>query len=140
MRLKIVSDGTPVGTKIVDAETGKPIDNTVTKVTWVMDAGKTGTVITIETPDIPVELVEAVGAQVFLLNKKESEAKHAGIPLMGRYNCVCGCWIMLPPTFTEENPYVCEGWIQGGGGAKKTCGRLHYWENGKIMWEEPADG
>jgi len=33
MNLKIISDGTPANTKVVDAETGEPVAN-VTKVQW----------------------------------------------------------------------------------------------------------
>jgi nucleoside 2-deoxyribosyltransferase len=65
-------------------------------------------------------------------------AKEMKVPMLGRYNCKCGAWIMLPPTNTKDNPQVCEGIVQGGDGKRKTCGRLHYWEGDKAVIQEVA--
>jgi hypothetical protein len=62
----------------------------------------------------------------------KSMVRTYGIPQMGRYSCKCGKWIMLPPTYTKENPLICEGIT-----IEAKCGIKHYWENQKIEKEEP---
>lgn len=58
MRLRIVSDGTRQGTKVVNAETGEPIQN-VTAVSLTIHP-KIGTVLRVEVLGVEVE-VEADG-------------------------------------------------------------------------------
>jgi hypothetical protein len=42
MRLKIISDGTPMGTQVVDAETGEPLEG-VSAVSWAVSMGTVAT-------------------------------------------------------------------------------------------------
>lgn len=55
MKLKIISDGTPQGTSIVDIETGERLER-VTSIKWSIDA-KWLAVATIELCEIPVDIV-----------------------------------------------------------------------------------
>lgn len=38
MKLKIVSDGTNVGTKVIDEDTGEELQNKITSLSWELDA------------------------------------------------------------------------------------------------------
>lgn len=62
MKLRIVSDGTPLGTHIVNAETGERIEN-VLGVQWEINGRQTARAI-IEVKDVPVDL--RVDAQIRL--------------------------------------------------------------------------
>ena len=59
MKIKIVSDGTSVGTKIVDVETGKAITN-VSAITWHAEANEVETEATLVLSNVPVELIGKV--------------------------------------------------------------------------------
>ena len=56
MTIKIVSDGTPSGTKILDTETGKELSY-VTKVSWKVDLKSPFATATLEIIKVPVEVV-----------------------------------------------------------------------------------
>ncbi len=55
IKLKIVSDGTPHGTKIVDQESGKELNN-VKSIFWCISADGTYTNAAVEFTNIPVEI------------------------------------------------------------------------------------
>lgn len=65
MKLKIISDGTNVGTKLVDEDTGQAI-GLIQKLTWEGDAKDVLTKITVEFVNIPVEITTK--AEVELLD------------------------------------------------------------------------
>lgn len=53
-KIKITSDGTPFGTRVVDANSGVPIDN-VTKIVWSIDVnGIAEAVLTIDNVEVAV--------------------------------------------------------------------------------------
>lgn len=54
MRVKIVSDGRPHTTKVVDIETGRELDG-VTRIEWRIGVGELATA-TITLVDVPVEV------------------------------------------------------------------------------------
>ena len=56
VKIKIVSDGTPIGTKVIDEETGETI-NGVVSVGWNICVGTGFARAYIELLNIPVELV-----------------------------------------------------------------------------------
>lgn len=63
MRIKIVSDGTPTGTKVVDAETGEMVHG-VTAASIKIGVGDVSRV-TIELVKVPVEVIgEAIARSV----------------------------------------------------------------------------
>lgn len=55
MKLKIVSDGTPMGTKVVNAVTGEEVEGIVS-VTWRITADDVS-LANIELQKLPVELI-----------------------------------------------------------------------------------
>ena len=55
MRVKIISDGSPMGTRIVDPATGKQIEN-VRRVSWSLGVDDLCAVATLELVDVPVEV------------------------------------------------------------------------------------
>lgn len=63
MRVKIVSDGTPTGTRLVDAETGKTIRG-VRKITW--GSGYPGDVptATVEFISVPIEVTAELDGEL----------------------------------------------------------------------------
>ena len=56
MLLKIVSDGTPWGTKVVDAATGETVEN-VQAISWDVDAARGLSRMEMRAVNIPVEIV-----------------------------------------------------------------------------------
>ena len=56
MRLKIISDGTTRGTKVIDEETGERI-GLIQDIVWSANADKTITECTIKLAKVPVEIV-----------------------------------------------------------------------------------
>lgn len=54
MKLKVVSDGTPQGTKVLNAETGEEVDN-VYAVTWEARADKPESMAQISLAKIEIE-------------------------------------------------------------------------------------
>lgn len=56
MKLKIISDGTNAGTKLIDEDTGEMI-HLIQKLTWEANAEEVCTKITVEFINIPVEIV-----------------------------------------------------------------------------------
>lgn len=64
MRLKIISDGTNAGTKLIDEDTGEMV-HLIQKLTWEADAKDFCTKVTVELINIPVEIVSK--AEVELL-------------------------------------------------------------------------
>lgn len=68
MRLKIISDGTNAGTKLIDEDSGEMI-HLIQKLTWEADAKEMMTKITVEFINIPVEIVSK--AEVELLDYDE---------------------------------------------------------------------
>lgn len=61
MRLKIVSDGTNTGTKVIDADTGKELTN-VTSVKWCMHADDILSVAVIYLFNVEVEISKTITA------------------------------------------------------------------------------
>lgn len=55
MKLKIISDGTNAGTKLVNAETGEMV-NLISKITWGAMANEALTTASVELFNIPVEI------------------------------------------------------------------------------------
>lgn len=55
MRVKIISDGTAVGTKLVNAETGELVEN-VTSLTWSATAGHGHGVANLTIEWVPAEI------------------------------------------------------------------------------------
>lgn len=55
MKLKILSDGTSRNTRVIDEETGEPLDGVVS-IAWSMRAGREAFVL-LEMEDVPAELV-----------------------------------------------------------------------------------
>lgn len=56
MKLKLVSDGTKTGTKLIDEDTGEMVHG-VSRVSWEADAKEHITKTTVEFFNIPVEIV-----------------------------------------------------------------------------------
>lgn len=56
MKLKIVSDGTPLGTRILNADTNEPVEIFCTRICWEIDVGNLGKA-TFVVPNVEVELV-----------------------------------------------------------------------------------
>ena len=48
---------------------------------------------------------------------------------IARFNCECGKWIVLPPGFTGENPFTCEG-------LHESCGHVYFWKDGEVKTDE----
>lgn len=65
MKLKIISDGTNGGTKLIDEDTGEMI-HLIQKLTWEADAKDLTTKVTVELINVPVEIVSK--AEVELLD------------------------------------------------------------------------
>lgn len=55
MKLKVISDGTALGTKVINAETGEAIEN-ISRISWELDASVYIAQAVIEVIEIPVEL------------------------------------------------------------------------------------
>lgn len=67
MKLKIISDGTNTGTKLIDEDTGQVV-SLIQKLTWECDATDVVTKVSIDLLNIPVEIVAK--ADVDLLELK----------------------------------------------------------------------
>ena len=65
MKLKIISDGTNTGTKLIDEDTGETISG-ISSLTWEASANEALTKITVELFNIPVEIVSINLHSVFL--------------------------------------------------------------------------
>lgn len=63
MRLRITSDGTPYGTRVVDAGTGAPVEN-VLSVSWRADVDRVTALVEILAPAVEVEADPAVLVEV----------------------------------------------------------------------------
>ena len=63
MRLRIVSDGTPAGTKLIDADTGEQVNNVIKEVTWKMNGSDEYAEVTLKVVDMSVDLVGRVTKQ-----------------------------------------------------------------------------
>ena len=59
MRIKILSDGSPTGTRLVDAESGEPVHG-VTSIEWAHKAGELVYAV-VEFHSLPVEIIVDVG-------------------------------------------------------------------------------
>lgn len=55
MKVKIISDGTPPGTRVVNADTGEPIEH-VTAIEWKIDVRDLATAV-IRLRDVDVDVV-----------------------------------------------------------------------------------
>lgn len=56
MKIKIISDGTPRGTRVVDRATGEPIER-VASISWVITAsGHAAASIIIDDPEVDLEV------------------------------------------------------------------------------------
>lgn len=69
MKLKIVSDGTNAGTKLIDEDTGEMI-HLIQKLTWEADVKNFSTKVTVELLNIPVEIVSKVDVELLDYNKE----------------------------------------------------------------------
>lgn len=72
MKLKIISDGTNAGTRLIDEDTGEAIP-LIQKLTWEADAKDLCTKVTVELLNIPVEIVSK--SEVELLDFDANELK-----------------------------------------------------------------
>lgn len=79
LRVKIVTDGTPGGTCVVNAETGEPITFEGSTYQWHIlytpEDGATAKVALALMPDTPVEVVESAKANPFELRTATAKAK-----------------------------------------------------------------
>lgn len=66
MKLKIISDGTNVGTKLIDEETGQMVHG-ISKLTWEADANEILTKVSVEFFNIPVEIVSKADVELYEL-------------------------------------------------------------------------
>lgn len=67
MKLKLISDGTPIGTKIVDEETGEMLHG-ISNLTWEVSANEPLTKLTLELFNVPVEISATANVEVQKLN------------------------------------------------------------------------
>jgi hypothetical protein len=79
MKLKIVSDGTPIGTFLVNEATGEKVENVITKIVWEADAKALLNKITIDMIDVPVDIVSK--ADVDLFEYKENDDHTDWVPV-----------------------------------------------------------
>lgn len=72
MKLKIISDGTNAGTKLIDEDTGKMI-HLIQKLSWEADAKEWATKVTVEFINIPVEIISKAEVELLDYNKETWE-------------------------------------------------------------------
>jgi len=63
MKIKIISDGTIEGTKVVSAKTGEEIES-VTKIGWMAESGEIYSRAIIEIINVPVEIESDAELQI----------------------------------------------------------------------------
>ena len=63
MKIKIISDGTSAGTKIIDEDSGEEIGS-VSKVGWIAEAGEVKTRAVVEIINVPVEITTDADLQI----------------------------------------------------------------------------
>jgi len=66
IRLKIISDGTPTGTKVIDSETGEEIEG-IRRVEWSISFDE----ISIVKIEIGMSLIEAIGSKIKIVKPKK---------------------------------------------------------------------
>jgi hypothetical protein len=64
MKLKIISDGTNIGTHLVDVETGERVQQ-IGKISWKANAKELTTTANVELTNIPVEIVSSAQVSLF---------------------------------------------------------------------------
>ena len=69
MKLKIISDGTNTGTKLIDEETGQMVHG-ISKITWTADAEELLTKTCIEFFNIPIEFTSDARVEVLGFDKE----------------------------------------------------------------------
>jgi hypothetical protein len=74
MKLKIISDGTNGGTKLIDEDTGEMI-HLIQKLTWEADAKDPTTKVTIELLNVPVEIVSKAEVELLEFEANNWELK-----------------------------------------------------------------
>lgn len=74
MKLKIISDGTPTGTKLIDEETGEAI-HLIQKLTWEANANEFSTKITIELLNVPVEITSKADVDLYKFTEENQWAE-----------------------------------------------------------------
>ena len=67
MKIKVISDGTPSGTQVLDEDTGQALPN-VKAVTWYIDTDSIMADVVIKLRKVPVEIVGT-------LKQKKEESK-----------------------------------------------------------------
>lgn len=68
MKLKIISDGTKTGTKLIDSETGQPVGG-ISQLTWEANSNDLLTKVTVELTNIPVEITSKAIVDLFEFNE-----------------------------------------------------------------------
>lgn len=71
MKLKIISDGTNKGTKLIDEDTGEVV-HLIQKLSLEIDANEPCTKVTIELLDVPVEITSKAKVDLFELGKENN--------------------------------------------------------------------
>jgi hypothetical protein len=74
MKLKIISDGTNAGTKLIDEDSGEMI-HLIQKLTWECNAKDHSTKVNIELLNIPVEIVSKAEVDLLEFKKENSYQK-----------------------------------------------------------------
>lgn len=64
MKLKIISDGTNAGTKLIDEDTGESVSG-ISSLTWEASAEQVLTKVTVELFNIPVEIVSKAEVELY---------------------------------------------------------------------------
>src|SRR3990167_3463131 len=100
MRIKIISDGTTLGTKVIDEETGEKI-GLIQKIVWSADVNKVITECTVKLVKVPVEIITEAEAEANPLERAEANplesCKKCSGPVQNYPNdpmtfyCIAGC-------------------------------------------------
>jgi hypothetical protein len=72
MKLKIISDGTNAGTKLIDEDTGKMV-HLIQKLSWEANAKEPFAKVTVELINIPVEITSKAEVELLDYNKDNWE-------------------------------------------------------------------
>ena len=75
MKLKIISDGTNTGTKLIDEDTGEMIHG-ISKLTWEVNVENFTTKVGVEFFNIPVEFVSKADVELHEWDSKTGEFPH----------------------------------------------------------------
>src|SRR5574338_1681284 len=75
MKLKIISDGTNNGTKLIDEETGQMVHG-ISKLTWEADAKKLVAKVTVELTNVPIEATCKADVKLFECQSPNWEMVH----------------------------------------------------------------